>query len=296
MAARADIPGRGKLQLKAPAHISHSARETLNRCPKSYFLKYFTPAPRRPALWSAGGSAVHEVTEAFDRLPEGRYFTARDIRDRWKSAFGAQLDKARQAEPNEWNWGRAPSEPIEIWNANGPAFIQAYIAWRERSPYTIWTTPDGLPAIELDVSGYLPGCEVEIKGFVDRIFVDPVFDKLIDVDLKTGKRPPKNGDQFGTYNALMKVKYGVDTDLGVPFLNRKATLGKPYPLAAYTPEAVGALFGEAWERIQAGDFPATGIQTNDCFICDVASSCAAKNGPLAARYDPSHPDHETPPF
>jgi RecB family exonuclease len=137
---------------------------------------------------------------------------------------------------------------------------------------------------------------VEIKGYVDRIFHDPIFDKLIDVDLKTGKRPPKNGDQFGTYNALMKVKYGVDTDLGVPFLNRKATLGKPYELAAYTPEAVGALFGEAWERIQAGEFPATGIQAGECFICDVASSCAAKNGPLAARYDPDSPGYSWPPF
>lgn len=281
-----------------PSHLSHSARETLLGCGKSYFLKYFTPAPRRPALWSAGGSAVHQVTEAYDRdqidKPLGGFeWTDKIVRQEWRRCFEEQLDKARQAEPNEWNWGRSPSEPIEVWNANGPVFVQNYIDWRKRSPYEIWTTPDGQPAIELDVSGFLPGCPVEIKGFVDRIFHDPVFDQLIDVDLKSGKKPPKNGQQFGTYNALVQVKYGVQTRLGVPFLNRKGSLGKPYELADYTPEAVGKVFGEAWKKIQAGEFKA---DTSDCFICDVASSCAAKNGPLAHRHDPDHPNYERPPF
>lgn len=295
MARRADIPGRGKLQPRTPAHISHSSRETLSRCAKAWFLRYRTPAPRRPALWSAGGSAVHEVTEAFDRLPEGRYFTDRDIRDRWKDAFNAQLAKLRETDPNEYNWNRAPSEPIEVWNTNGPAFVQAYIDWRKRSPYTVWTTPDNLPAVELDVSGMLPGCPVEVKGYVDRVFHDPVFDKLIILDLKTGKRAPKGPEQFAAYGALLKVKYGVQMDLGVAFLNRKATLGTPYDLKEHTPEAVGAAFGEAWDTIQAGDFPANGFP-NMCFPCDMIASCAAKNGPLAQRYDPDHAAYEHPPF
>jgi putative RecB family exonuclease len=282
--------------LKPLEHLSHSSRETLERCAKSWFLKYRTPAPRRPALWSAGGSAVHEVTEAWDRLAIHEDLRAFDLVRVWNHAFGAQIEKIRKVDPNEWNWGRSASEPIEVWRVQGLEFVRSYIAWRKRSPYTIWTTPDGQPAIELDVSGMLPGCPVEIKGYVDRIFHDPVFDKLIDVDLKSGKRPPKNGNQFGTYAALVEVKYGVKTDLGVPFLTRKATLGRPYDLAEFTPEAVGKVFGETWDKIQAGEFPAEGIAKNDCFICDVASSCAAKNGPLAARYDPDHPDYSHPPF
>jgi putative RecB family exonuclease len=276
-------------QRDGPAHLSHSARETLERCAKSWFLKYRTPAPRRPALWSVGGSAVHAVTEAWDRgtLAEG------EVRECGEYNFNGFLGKARQAEPDEWKWGRSPSEPIDVWRSQGLTFVQSYIDWRKRSPYEIWTTPDGQPAIELDVSGMLPGCPVEIKGFVDRIFHDPVFDQLLDVDLKSGKRPPKNGQQFGTYGALMQVKYGVETKLGVPFLNRKGTLGKPYELAEYTPEAVGKVFGDAWDKIQAGEFKA---DTSDCYICDVASSCAAKNGPLASRYDPDHSDYERPPF
>lgn len=278
--------------LKSPRHLSHSSRETLMRCAKSWQLKYLTPAPRRPALWSAGGSAVHETTELWDR----ETISDEEVVDAWQDRFERQLQKLFASDPNQWNWGRSASEPIEVWRVQGLAFVQSYIDWRKRSPYTIWITPDGQPAIELDVSGMLPGCPVEIEGYVDRIFHDPVFDKLVDVDLKSGKRPPKNGNQFGTYAALVEVKYGVKTDLGVPFLTRKATLGKPYDLAEFTPEAVGKVFGETWDKIQAGEFPAEGIAKNDCFICDVASSCAAKGGPLAARYDPDHPDYSHPPF
>lgn len=274
---------------KTTGHLSHSSRETLLRCAKSWFLRYRTPAPRRPALWSAGGSAVHETTELWDR----GQISDKEVADAWHDRFERQLQKAFAAEPNEWNWGRSKSEPIEVWRVQGLEFVQSYLDWRKRSPYELWTTPDGQLAVELDVSGFLPGCPVEIKGYVDRIFHDPILDRLVDVDLKSGKKAPQSGDQFGTYAALMKVKYDVATDLGVPFLNRRGTLGKPYELAEYTPEAVGAVFGAAWERIQTGEFPAT---PGDCFICDLQSSCAAVGGPLASRYDPDSPGYEHPPF
>ena len=281
--------------MKQLNHLSHSSRESLERCAKAWFLRYMTEAPRRPALWSAGGSAVHEATERYDRMALMGQESAFNVGFAWERLFDVQLDKARKAEPNENIWARSPSEPVEVWNVNGPAFVRAYIDWRKRSPYEIWTTPDNLPAIELDVSGHLPGCPVEVKGYVDRIFRDPVLDKLIIVDLKTGKRPPKGPEQFAAYAALVTVKYGVQCDIGVPFMNRKGTLGKPYELAEYTPEAVGAAFGEVWERIQAGDFPANGFPSA-CFVCDVGASCAANNGPLAAQFDPSHPSREVPPF
>lgn len=289
-----------KRELHELAHLSHSSRESLERCAKAFYLRYLTDAPRRPALWSAGGSAVHEVTEAWDRLlvefPGNTLGWSRTtLQMNWERQFEAQLDKARAAEPNEWNWGRAPSEPIEVWNINGPAFVQAYIDWRKRSPYELWTTPDGQPAIELDVSGMLPGCPVEIKGYVDRIFVDPVLDKLIIVDLKTGKRPPKGPEQFAVYGALVKVKYGVQADIGVPFMNRKATLGRAYDLTEHTPEAVGEVFGKVWDKIQTGQFPANGFPSA-CFVCDLGASCFVNHGPLAHLHDPDHPSNEVVPF
>jgi len=257
-------------------------------------LKYLAKAPQRPALWLAGGSAVHEVTEEFDRakIADPSIDPPTEAVDlMWNIAFQAQLYRLRAKDPNEWNWNRSQSEPIEVWNQMGPAFVQAYIDWRQRSPYEIWTTPDGVPAIELDVSGYLPGCPVEIKAYLDRVVKDPVFDQLIIVDIKTSKRPPKNADQFGVYAALLEAKYGVRARLGAPFMNRKAALGTPHELDKYTPAFVGEMFGEAWKQILSGKFEAN---LNECFICDVSSSCAAKNGPLAAQFDPASPGYKAP--
>lgn len=271
---------------RLPDHLSHSSRETLERCAKAYFLSRIAKAPSRPALWLAGGSAVHEVTETYDRsvsiVKHPRVF---DVEANWDIHFRHQLEEMREREPNENAWRRSQTEDIAAWNVLGPQFVRSYIDWRKRSPWTIWETPDGQPAIELDVSGMLPGCEVEIKGFVDRVFRDPVFGRLVVLDLKTGRRPPTTADQFGTYAALLNMKYAVTPTLGVPFMNRKATVGRPFELTGYTPEAVGAIYGEAWEQIKRGDFPANGFPSA-CFICDVSAACAKQNGPLAHIYDP----------
>lgn len=258
-------------------------------------LKYLAKAPQRPALWLAGGSAVHEATEKYDRMALTGQEDAFNLGFVWERLFEAQLAKLRAKDANEWNWNRSQSEPIEVWNQIGPQFVQSYIDWRQRSPYEIWTTPDGVPAIELDVSGYLPGCPVEVKAYLDRVVKDPVFDQLIIVDIKTSKRPPKNADQFGVYAALLEAKYGVRARLGAPFMNRRAALGTPHELDKYTPAFVGEMFGEAWKQILSGKFEATGIQTNDCFLCDTSSSCYAKGGPLSAQFDPADPAY-APPF
>lgn len=279
--------------MKPPEHISFSSRETLLRCARAYFLQKIAGAPQRPALWLAGGSAVHLATEEYDRSALSDELDGWIVDESFHYHFEAQLAKLRAAEPNENAWRWSQSEPIPKWREQGLEFVRAYIDWRERSPWEVWWTPDGNPAIELDVSGTLPGCPVEIKAYLDRVLHDPVFDRLVIVDLKTGKRPPKNADQFGTYKALLEQKHGVVADLGAPFMNRKGTLGTPFDLAEHTPESVGAVYGEAWEQVQkgleAGEWPANGFDS-ECFICDVSAACAAKGGPLAAKYDPTHPD------
>jgi putative RecB family exonuclease len=286
--------------ISLPKNTSFSARETLQRCARSYFLSRIARAPKRPALWSVGGSAVHETTEFYDLLRVGEGGEDPDLMKFelagiWEACFQQQLDKAFEKEPNENKWGRSQSEPIEVWRRQGLQFVQSYIDWRERSPWEIWTTPEGEPAIELDISGMLPGCPVEIKAYLDRVFKDPVFGKLWILDLKSGKRPPKSPAQFETYAALLRKKYGVQVDMGVPFMNRKGSPGKPYDLSKVSPEEIGAAYGKAWEQVQdnaqKGVWPAN---TNECFICDVQASCAAVNGPLAATYDPASPGYKIP--
>ncbi|MFF3363552.1 RecB family exonuclease [Streptomyces misionensis] len=281
-----------------PTHLSHSSRETLERCARAYFLTRMTKAPQTPALWLVGGSAVHEATEHYDLMSVvgNEDISKSAVRQIWEAYFEAQVAEAREKEPEESKWRRSKTEGVEEWRRNGLQFVQSYIDWRERSPWEIWTTPDGEPAIELDVSGKLPGCSVEIKAFLDRVFWDPVMKQLAIVDLKTGKKPPKTPAQFETYAALLKVKYDVDVHMGVPFMNRMATLGKPYDLSEVEPERIGAAYGDAWSSIQkhaaAGEFPASGFP-RECYpLCDVQAACAAQNGPLAHLYDPASPGYQ----
>lgn len=281
--------------MRLPKHLSHSSRETFLRCARSWFLKYLAQAPQTPALWLAGGSAVHEVTETYDLMSVAGGLEDHPLKlpDIWDFTFNNQLEQLREKEENENKWRRSKSEDIETWRRMGLQFVQSYIDWRERSPWEIWTTPDGEPAIELDVSGKLPGCPVEIKAFLDRVFWDPVFKKHHILDIKTSKKPPTNAAQFGTYRALVEVKYGIAVDSGVPFMNRRSALGKPFDLAEYTPEHVGGVFGDAWQQVQ--EYTRTGLwpaNTGDCFICDVQASCAAINGPLAPLHDPASPGYQ----
>lgn len=280
--------------LQPPKHISFSAREQLERCAKSFFLSRMAHAPQRPALWLAGGSAVHEVTEAWDRASvDGELDLWRDIESVWNVAFGAHLAKLYKADPNEWNWRRSSSEPIERWNVIGPEFVQSYIDWRQRSPYEIWTTPDGLPAIELDISGYLPGCPVEIKAYLDRVFVDPFLNSMAVVDLKSGKTKPTSGLQFGVYGALLQVKYDVHPVWGAALMTREGALHKPYSLGKYSPEYVGKQLGALERIVEARAFPAN--VGGHCWNCDVSASCYANDGSTAEYFDDDHPAY-APPF
>lgn len=284
--------------MQLPAHTSHSARETLERCARAYFLTRVAKAPQRPAVWLVGGSAVHETTEDYDLLTLADMESDLNVKEMWNLHFDNQLAEAFEKEENPSKWGQAKTEPIEVWRSMGLQFVQSYIDWRERSPWEIWTTPDDEPAIELDVSGKLPGCPVEIKGYVDRVFWDPVMKKLWVLDLKSGKRPPKTASQFETYAALIKAKYGVQMDMGVPFMNRKGTPGKPCDLSEVKPEEIGAAYGKAWADVQqyarTGSWPASGFP-RECYpLCDVQAACAAQNGPLAPQFDPASPGYRAP--
>lgn len=284
--------------MKLPEHTSFSAGETLGRCARQYFLTRVAKAPQRPAVWLVGGSAVHEATEHYDLMSIVGNADAFPASQVWEVYFNNQLAEAYEKEENPNKWGQAKTEPIETWRSMGLGFVRSYMDWRERSPWEIWTTPEGEPAIELDISGKLPGCPVEIKAYLDRVFLDPVFKKLWILDLKSGKRPPKTPAQFETYAALIKAKYGVQVDMGVPFMNRKGTVGKPHDLSEVKPEEIGAAYGKAWAEVQeyarTGSWPANGFP-RECYpLCDVQAACAAQNGPLAHLYDPASPGYRAP--
>jgi hypothetical protein len=261
-------------------------------CGKKYYLSRIAKAPQLPSWWFVGGKAVHAVTEKYDRMRANAVDQAFHLSSVWERLFEIEIEEAKAVEPDDSKWRCGKNaERYSEWNAIGPEMVRAYIAWRKRMPYELWTTPDGLPAIELDVSGRLPGCDMEIKGFLDRVFIDPNLKSMWVVDIKSGKTKPKGPLQFGTYGALLTVKYGITPHSGAAWMGRDGVLGTPYSLAKYTPTYVGKLLGHTERAVKAGAFAPSG---NGCFLCDVSSACYAQDGPLAAKYDPDHPAYAVP--
>lgn len=294
---------RGSPRPKPPeggiGHISYSGLSTGLECLKRFQLTRIAQAPQLPAWWFAGGTAVHAVTEDYDRAlfeagTAGRAFAwdRRDILNAWEKHFEAEIEKLKKKEPDDTKW-RAGKEKYKEWNVSGPEQVQNYIEWRRRSPYEIWITPDGTPAIELDISGYLPGCGLEILAYLDRVFIDPFLQCMAVVDLKSGKTKPTSGLQFGVYSARIQEKYGEHPVWGAALMTREGQLHKPYSLGKYSPEYVGKQLGHLERIVAARAFPAN--VGGGCWNCDVSASCFAQDGPLAERYDPDHPGY-APPF
>lgn len=296
--AQVSILGKGSIPAKPVTHLSYSGKHTHEACPKQYELSYVTGAPKQGAVWFVGGSAVHAMTEQWDHHElSGEPL---DLQATWKRVFNETLDKAKEADPDVLNWRRAgvkkdnpQGEDIAHWySVLGPQLVQAYIGWRRRANLEIWVTPDGQPAIELDVCGTLPGMPegIEFKGFIDRIFYDPHLKTLTIVDLKTGTRKPENSEQFGIYGAAVQHRYGVAVPFGAAFMNRQGSLSEAHNLSRYTPEYVGRNFGRLHAAITAGYFnPVIG---RHCGMCSVSAACYANGGPLADRFDRDFPGNQ----
>lgn len=294
--AEQSITGPRRPTPKNITHISYSGRNTYQECGKQYELNYVMGAPRHGAVWFVGGSAVHRATELWD-LAQVRGERL-DLPNTWNVAFNEELDRAKATDPNIAGWRKAgvkadnpAGEDLQYWfSVLGPQLVKSYIDWRRRSHWEIWVTPDGEPAIELDIGGTLPGMDgVQFKGFIDRVFYDNILGQHHIVDLKTGSRKPESALQLGVYGAAVTNRYDLRVPWGSAFMNRRGHLSEPWDLSMYTPDYVGHHFGRIYAAIQAGVFvPKLG---RHCGMCDVSASCYANLGPLAQGYDPDHPDN-----
>lgn len=281
------VSGQEKIQRKSLDHLSYSALNDLLSCGKKLELNRLVGAPKRAAMWLAGGLAVHAVTEEFDRCQaEGRRFNPAAS---WQQEFGEAIDRLKETDPDISTWRQ--KEDVTEWMTVGPQLCVAYFKWRRESGWALWRTPDGELAVELDTSGMMPGCPVEIKQYVDRVFVLPSGELFL-VDLKTGSRQPENSLQFGVYSAGIAARHGAAVGSGAAFMNRKGKLGRVHDLAIYTPEYIGSVFAKADQQIKQGLLVAN--PGGHCFYCDVSSSCYATGGPLAVTYDRDHPENRVP--
>ena len=216
-------------------------------------------------------------------LPDFQY------RSLWFDHFTAEIlavEHNTDSKSSEWRAsGRASKaypnkEDEKWWWDNGPGFIEAYRDWRESTPWVIWTTPAGEPAIELDLKCTF--ADVPIRAIIDRCFITPEGE-LVVVDLKSGASPPQDqGLQLGFYASALEVIFGSRPSQAYYWNARKGGLSEPARIDHLTPEYIGSLLKDFLRATEAGII--IPVPSSFCSSCTVRRACPLVNGPEAHLY------------
>jgi putative RecB family exonuclease len=221
-----------------------------------------------------------------------------------RAVFKDELDKATAEEVrksgfpvSEWFWSgpRSPEQSLALLaDETGPEMVQAFIDWYEHNTdIEIWTTPDGVPAIELPIEVMFG--TVQVKMVIDLVF--QIGTALVVTDLKTSAKVPVTPRQLAIYASGIELKYGIRPRYGTYFMNRGVgTKTKPKtffqrPVELDKPQFSAAYLTREFEAvslgIEAGIFPAR--PGDNCGRCGVAYACVETNGHRARELDPNWP-------
>lgn len=208
-------------------------------------------------------------------------------------AITSEIDR-NGVQPHEWYVsGRAskawPNKEDEAWwRHNGPEMLEHYVAWRREHQMRIWETPQGVPAIELDLTteafNKFSGGRVPLPGLraiIDRIFVTDNGEVVI-VDLKSGKRLPIR--QLGFYKVAVEAIFDIRVSLGAFWDARKGHMTDLIDLSYFTAPVVGKLIEDYVRSVGLGIN--TPIPSNMCSSCTVRDFCAEYGGKRADEIAP----------
>jgi hypothetical protein len=210
-------------------------------------------------------------------------------------AIADQVTQSRMP-VSEWHWS-GPSKPeseVERWRKLGPQVVQNYIDWYKHSDYDVWITPDGRPAVELELDvmfGSIP-----VRMVIDAILVNDFH--LLVQDTKSGAKVPDSGlQQVGFYACGVELAYGIRPLKGSYFMARgigskkDIFLTEPRDLTAW--ELSVEFFTQQLEAMERAIEAEAFISRvgKHCNRCDVAKACAAVGGLRARDYDPDHPGY-----
>lgn len=277
-------------ELTGAAYLSYSGLSTYLECGEKFRLTRVNKAPRSPAYWFAGGTAVHYGAEVYDlnvALDGNSHEVAMDAAIKgFHHSFQAEIAKANEENPGaEWRaGGRAtkanPNKEDDWWWAlDGPIQVKQYCEWRQaHNLLNLWVTPDGTLAVELGYELTLPGSTTPTRGYIDRVFQHKGTGELITVDLKSGSRVPADVTQLGLYSSAIEAKYGVRPQFAAYYMTRKAELTERVDLTRFNAGMLGQWLDKARVGIEAGVF--LPHITSMCGTCEVRDLCYAKNGDI----------------
>jgi superfamily I DNA/RNA helicase/RecB family exonuclease len=245
-----------------PVGLSGSAVASFSTCPRAWFLDREAKARETTTSSQGFGSVVHALAEAVavETLPATL------------DALVERLDSVWPSLPFDAPWQRIRERQAAI------EVLERFLRWQAQNPRQLAGAERGF---EVPL-----GDDIVLRGRADRLELDEAG-RLVVVDLKTGKYPPKNDalahePQLGVYQ--LAVREGAFGDApespgGAELLQLRKSVGglprtQPQPaLADGDPWADDLVRGVA-VAIRAEAFPA---RPNDrCDRCSFRTSCPAR--------------------
>ena len=246
--------------------------------------------PRATWFATIAGSAIHEITEQWDRFelmglsPQEQVLFSPSFAE----VFTPLLDEAEAEGTEVKPSGRVTKEVTESGGPNkkdrdwwlhwGPIYLQRWMAWKAEFGWKVMTMPDGLPGIELGFDITVGG--ERVVGFIDRVYESDQTGITV-FDLKSGA-VPAGSLQLKTYDLGLKGAYGIEADWGMfwsPGGDDKGKLSSPVDLRSWPDERVEDMYYKAMRGIEAGIFlPQV---TSMCRGCTVRRYCWAVAGEKA---------------
>ena len=187
-----------------------------------------------------------------------------------KETKDLDLSKARVA-------GRATKENPDRedavwWDTQGSKWVDNYISWRKNNPdWKIWTTPQGVKAIELELNPVI--ADVPVKMFIDRIF--EVNGQLVIVDLKTSRIRPQSDLQLGFYKVGVEMMLGVEVKYGNYWMSRESGTGEMIDLSRYTQDTL-EYFVDGFDKARKAGIFLPNLQS--CNFCGLTEHCQFTKG------------------
>ena len=153
------------------------------------------------------------------------------------------------------------------WDEQGSKWVDNYITWRKNNKdWKIWTTPQGVRAIELELNPII--ADVPVKMFIDRIF--EVNGQLVIVDLKTSSRKPISDLQLGFYKVGVEEMLGVKVNLGNYWMSRESGTGEMIDLSRYTLDTL-EYFVSGFDKARKAGIFLPNLQS--CSYCGLTEHC-----------------------
>lgn len=271
-----------------PAGVSYSQLTDWLDCQEKYRLRKVAKVPETPAWALVGGSAVHLATEVYDRTDWTTWEAGvPNPESLFRIAFEEGVAEGKLTEPDTTAWrasGRAtkewPNKQDEAWwRANGPLMVENWIVWRHSPGWKIWTTPDGKPAIELEIKIVMGGRICHL--FIDRLMVTPEGELGV-LDIKSGATMPDSPLQLGLYATAVEETFGQRPSFGTYFDARNGVHLPGKDLSLFSRPYLDFLFGSFVAQRELRMFiPNPGRM---CVACGVRDFCPAVGGTQAWIY------------